>query len=164
MVLGNLDFMARNGPLEVIGEAVIANIDPGFVEGFAPSSPSNSRARVPEGMFGFYAQLNYHFRVSPLWRLLPPDLEDSVLTAVLRYGGKDTDTGNFSADGDARRLTLGLNYRPIEAFVWKFDFQWNSHGVDAKRGAREFWQSGFWDHRKGGALPDRLAFSVAYLF
>ena len=34
----------------------------------------------------------------------------------------DADTGN----NEERRYTLGINYRPIESWVFKMEYQWNS--------------------------------------
>ncbi len=160
----NVDFMWRRGALELLGEAVYVSIDQGFVEGFSASSSANTRDAVPESMWGFYGQVNYHFQIGPLWELLPDDLKNATFTTALRYGGKDTDRARDSAAGDQRRMTLGLNFRPIEAFVWKFDSQWNSKGIDGKRGAAEVWEGRFWRKRAWGFLPDRFIGSVAYLF
>ena len=155
----NLDATTRFWGLELLGEVVGAAIDPGYVEGFAASSPANTRDAVPTGMWGFYAQANYHIRIDPLWATFPDWLQESVFTAVVRYEGKDTDTNRLSAEGDQRRLTLGLNFRPVEPFVVKTDFQINGKGIDDRAGAPELWEPRFWD-------PEGFRFvsSVAFLF
>lgn len=161
--IANLDLKLRLGPLELLGEVAYVKIDPGFVEGFSSSSVANTRDAVPTGMNGFYGQVNYHFTIAPLWRLLPADLQGATFTAAARYEGKDTDTEHHSAAGDQRRFTLGLNLRPVEQLVVKSDFQWNSHGDDEGR-APEIWSSDFWEGRDGEFLFDSYVASVAYLY
>ncbi|MDH5672165.1 MAG: hypothetical protein OEZ06_08450 [Myxococcales bacterium] len=164
ILMGNLDFKIRAGDLELLGEAVYVDIDDGFVEGFSASSPANTRDAVPTGMWGYFGQINYHFRIEPLFRHLPAELDSAVLTAVARYEAKDTDVNFNSTLGDQRRLTLGLNFRPIEQVVFKNDLQWNTRGLDGQHDAADLWQGRFWDGRKGGVLFDAFAFSAAYLF
>ena len=54
--------------------------------------------------------------------------KDPKLTLVNRYDwvdiGDDGDTGNGS--NEEKRYTLGLNYRPIESWVFKLEYQWNT--------------------------------------
>jgi hypothetical protein len=60
--------------------------------------------------------------------------EASTFTAVLRWETVDTDTGNktrlangqISNQRDLQRLTIGLNFRPIEDTVFKFSYMWNT--------------------------------------
>lgn len=157
--LVNLDFTWRLGRLELLGEVVLAQIDAGFVEGFSSSSTANTRSPVPTGMVGFYVQGNYHFGIPYLWERLPDWLATSTMTAVIRYEGKDTDTNRFSAAGDQRRLTLGLNFRPIEAYVIKTELALDAFGRDEGRAAPEVFQGAFWEDTQIGFLT-----SVAYLF
>ncbi len=157
--LANADLTWRWGKFELLGEVVRAWIDPGFVEGFGGSGQANTRDAVPEDMFGFFVQANYHFRVPPLWSLFPKDLEHATMTGVVRYEGKDTNMNLDSAAGDQRRLTFGLNFRPLEAYVFKNDFQINAHGVDGMFSAPDLWNRRFW---RDGTF--RFVTSVAYLF
>lgn len=158
------DVTAKYKSFELLGEFVYAFIDEGFVEGFPASSTANTRQAVPTGMLGFYVQLNYQWRIAALNRLLPEAFNDSHFTLSLRYGGKDTDVDYDSGKGDKRRLTLGLNYRPVRQFALKFNFQWNSSGEDGKSGAPELFSGGFWSDRTASFLPDRFVSSVAYQF
>lgn len=160
----NGDFRMRFSPFEFLGELAYVKIDPGFVEGFPASSAANTRDAVPEGMFTFFVQANYHFRIEPLFKLFPEDMAQAVMTAVVRYEGMDTDTNYDSALGDRTRLTLGLNFRPIEQVVLKSDFQWNAQGIDGVRKAPQVFQGGFWDDRTAGFLFDSYVASIAYLF
>ncbi len=160
--LGNLDLRWKLGPVELIGEVVRVWIDEGFVEGFSASSAANTRDAVPTDMWGFYGEADLHFTIAPLWALLPKDLQQATFTAVLRYEGKDTDLDRDSAQGDRRRLTMGLNFRPIEAFVLKTDYRLETEGTDDEEAAPEAWSGDFWT----GARRARFSFaaSVAYLF
>ncbi|HET6347305.1 MAG TPA: hypothetical protein VFH51_20400, partial [Myxococcota bacterium] len=157
--MGNMDVQWRLGGVELLGELVVAQLDPGFVQGFPADSAANTRAAVPDALWGFYAQVAYHFAIEALRPHLPEDLRGTTFAAALRYDGVDTDTGRASAAGDGRRLTLGVNVRPAEAFVFKVDLSQESRGVDAERGAHDAWESGFW--RRG---TRRCMASVAFLF
>ncbi|MFM8551781.1 MAG: hypothetical protein ACKOCD_05605, partial [Nitrospiraceae bacterium] len=90
-----------------------------------------------------YVQANYHFLPDFLKKLAPAHFTDaSTFTAVVRWEAIDTDTTDITRNyclsgaapaancpGNARelqRLTIGLNFRPIEDTVFKLDYQWNS--------------------------------------
>ncbi|MBI2375599.1 MAG: hypothetical protein HYV07_16510 [Deltaproteobacteria bacterium] len=156
--LGNVDLMLRSGRFELLAEAVLARNDPGFVEGFSTSS-ANTRSAIPETMWGFYVQANVHFTIPPLFELFPDWLSEAVLTGVLRYEGMDTDTDHFTSAGDRRRLTLGLNFRPIEPYVLKTNFQLDTNGISGSRSAPDVFSGAFWMDATFG-----FAASVAYLF
>ncbi|MBI4510005.1 MAG: hypothetical protein HY698_10255 [Deltaproteobacteria bacterium] len=110
------DLTLRFGKVELLGEVVRQWNEPGFDDDWSGSS----RRRVPEDLWGFYAQLNVHFFPDALRRLLPGDLSDSTFTAVALYEKVDTDM-SVKNENDVTRKVLGLNYRPIEAFVWKHE-------------------------------------------
>jgi hypothetical protein len=158
--IGALDLLWKSGAWEINAEAVRVVIDEGFVEGFSSSSVANTRDAVPTDMWGYFAEAAWHFQVAP--GLFPADLKDNTFTLALRYEGKDTDMDRDSAAGDKRRLTLGLNFRPIEAFVLKTDYQLETSGVEDDRAPAEVWSGDFWsgDHRARFAF----AAAVAYLF
>ncbi|HSP79337.1 MAG TPA: hypothetical protein VLQ93_12455 [Myxococcaceae bacterium] len=152
----NADVFWRLGPLDLTGEVVRVFIDPGYVQGFPDGSPANTRERVPVGMTGFYAQANYRFRIEPFFRLLPDEWRDGHFTASVRYEEKDTDT-EFVTAGDAARLTLGLNWRPLPPYVLKNSFHWQKTGAGGQQPhvwSRYFWEENDWQY---------IA-SVAYLF
>ncbi|MGM0576065.1 MAG: porin [Myxococcota bacterium] len=148
------DFTWRLGRVEFLGEYVRAFIDEGFVEGFDEGSPANTRQAVPTGMQGFYAQTNIHFQVPGLWSLLPEDLQDSELTAAVRYEHTDTNLDEVN-EFDLQKLTFGLNYRPVEAFAIKQEVQLISRSTG---GVKRHVFSGRWD-----PTPNYVA-SMAYLF
>ncbi len=100
LTIAAADAIVTRGPVELLGEAAWASLD-------AP-------AGAPDSQFGYYAQANVHFGHGAIG-LFP----NSVFTAVGRWGEIDLDSG---ADGARqRRLTLGLNWRPVEETVFKLD-------------------------------------------
>ena len=102
------DWTYRRGRLLFLGEYARAGVDipPGLV-GFL----SNSQQ-------GIYAQIGYR-----LFTGLSSTFPNSSLTGVLRLDAVDFETGT-TGDGH-QRVTLGLNFRPIEDTVFKLDYQWN---------------------------------------
>ncbi len=117
-----IDWTLQRGPFEVIGESAWARIDASGAGGLAPT-----------GMRGYYIQGNYHFLPDFLKTWSPRHFtEASTFTAVVRWDNVDTDTDNRTlraTSGNSRelqRLTLGLNFRPIEDTVFKLDYQFNS--------------------------------------
>ena len=123
-----IDWTLQRGPFEVIGEAGWARIDDP-----SPSFGAVAATGFTNGMAGYYVQGNYHFLPDFLKKWAPTHFTDaSTFTAVVRWDNIDTDTNNrtLTATGgntrELQRLTLGLNFRPIEDTVFKFDYQFNS--------------------------------------
>ncbi|MSP91728.1 MAG: hypothetical protein EXR79_07985 [Myxococcales bacterium] len=129
--MAGLDATARLGWLEVQAEAVHAAVDPGYVEGFAAGSPANTRAAVPTGMWGGSLQANAHFTVPWLWELLPADLQDATCTGVVRLEATDPNTAATNGF-DVQKVTVGLNFRPIENYVIKSELQFVSRSTDGR--------------------------------
>ncbi len=88
---------------------------------------------TPSRLYGYYIQTNYHF-----W---PNFLDDTFLgepythptfTLVGRYDhariATKAGTGSLTED----RFTVGLNYRPIENYVLKTEYQINNGGIARK--------------------------------
>ncbi len=118
-----IDWTLQRGPWELIGEAAWARI--------TGNQGTTLTTQGPDGMFGYYIQANYHFMPELLKKLAPGHFSDaSTFTAVVRWETVDTDTGNktMTASGaisnqrDLQRLTLGLNFRPIEDTVLKLSY------------------------------------------
>ena len=131
---GNIDIFAvdwtlQRGPFELIGEAAWTRISNNNATGVA-NNPIG-----PAGMFGYYVQGNYHFMPEFLKRLAPTHFTDaSTFTATIRWEQVDTDTDNRTIRGgnalgnrrELDRLTVGLNYRPVEDMVFKANWQYNT--------------------------------------
>lgn len=131
---GNIDIFAvdwtlQRGPFELIGEAAWTRISNNNATGVA-NNPIG-----PAGMFGYYVQGNYHFMPEILKRLAPSHFSDaSTFTATVRWEQIDTDTDNRTVGrantlGNRReldRLTVGLNFRPVEDMVFKINWQYNT--------------------------------------
>ena len=105
---------------EFLGEYARFELDDGF--------EADGVTTAPNFFDGFYVQTNYHFWPRFLDQtFLGRDFAHPTLTASLRYGmariGDDGDPG--VGDNEERRWTIGLNYRPVETFVFKFDYQFN---------------------------------------
>jgi Phosphate-selective porin O and P len=124
-----LDWTLQKGPFEIIGESAWARISNNDATGVAGSGIG------PAGMQGYYIQGNYHFMPEFLKKLAPSHFTDaSTFTAVVRWEQVDTDTDDrtkttLNGAGNRReleRLTFGLNFRPIEDTVFKFDWQFNT--------------------------------------
>lgn len=118
-----IDWTLQKGPFEVIGESAWARID----------ASGAGTPLTPTGMQGYYIQGNYHFMPEFLKKWAPRHFSDaSTFTAVVRWDRVDTDTDNRTLTATAgntrelQRLTLGLNFRPVEDFVFKVDYQFNT--------------------------------------
>lgn len=131
---GNIDIFAvdwtlQRGPFELIGEAAWTRISNNNATGVAGNGIG------PAGMFGYYVQGNYHFMPEILKRLAPSHFSDaSTFTATVRWEQIDTDTDNRTVGGantlgnrrELDRLTVGLNFRPVEDMVFKINWQHNT--------------------------------------
>ncbi|MDZ4854615.1 MAG: porin [Nitrospirota bacterium] len=124
-----LDWTLQKGPFEIIGESAWSRISNNNATGVAGSGIG------PAGMQGYYIQGNYHFMPEFLKKMAPSHFTDaSTFTAVVRWEQVDTDTDDrtkttLNGAGNRReleRLTIGLNFRPIEDTVFKFDWQFNT--------------------------------------
>jgi hypothetical protein len=124
-----LDWTLQRGPFEIIGESAWSRISNNNATGVAGSGIG------PAGMQGYYIQGNYHFMPEFLKKFAPSHFTNaSTFTAVVRWEQVDTDTDDrtqiaSNTRGNRReleRLTLGLNFRPIEDTVFKFDWQFNT--------------------------------------
>lgn len=97
---------------------------------------------VPGDMWGIYGQVSYHFMLDGLREALPSVFqEESTFTAVARIDHVDLDSEK------TERVTVGLNFRPIEDTVFKFDYQFN-----------------FEDWNRGAIPNDAFVFSIATYF
>lgn len=108
-----VDGIFSRGPFELLGEYARASFD-------LPTG-----ATFGDSQDGWYLQGNVHFGHG-----LIPLFPQSVFTLVGRWDQVDFDR---DIGGDAqRRVTVGLNFRPVEETVFKFDWL---HDWTAARGA-----------------------------
>lgn len=113
---GAIDWLTTWGPLEILGEYAIFDVD----------EPAGSD--VANDFTGYRIQGNYHFWPSFLNNtFLGRSFEDPVFTLVARYGRAkiDDDSDAGTGDNEEGRFTLGLNYRPVDSWVFKTEYQWN---------------------------------------
>ena len=124
-----VDWTLQRGPFELIGESAWSWISNNGVTGVA-GSPIG-----PGKMYGYYIQANYHFMPEILKRLAPTHFTDaSIFTFTVRWEQVDTDTDNRTLGGlntfgnrrELDRLTVGMNFRPVEDLVFKANWQYNA--------------------------------------
>lgn len=128
------DWSWRRGPFEILGEAARLR---------AALSDSLRTAGVSNGRDGFYVQGNYRFGFGAL-----EPKATSLFTGVVRWDQVDFASG---ITGDAqRRLTFGLNWRPVSDAAFKGEYQWN-------------WRTPI-DATTSNPLERRVLFSLATYF
>src|SRR3989338_3223037 len=118
------DVNFKQGPFELVGDYLQWDFEEG-----ALVDQSGTIRSAPGSMKGFYIEPRYHFWPKFLDNtFLGRGFDDPKFTLVNRY-----DWVKISDDGDAntgnneeRRYTLGINYRPIESWVFKMGYQWNA--------------------------------------
>ncbi len=120
-----LDATLNHGPFDLLGEYARLKVD---------LDPAVRGPNVGDGRDGFYVQGNWHFGQG--W-LTPKGT--SSFTGVLRYDWVDYNRG---VTGDeARRATVGLNWRPVPDAAFKSELQFGrtkpagatSFGNDTRR-------------------------------
>lgn len=110
-----VDTLNTVGPFELINEYAYFDVE-------------QSHTDVANYFQGAYAQLSYKFWPKFLDNtFLGEGFKDPNLALVGRYDwaliGDDQDSG--SGNNEETRWTLGFNYRPIDNFVFKLEYQWN---------------------------------------
>ncbi len=133
MTIFAVDGLIQRGPFELLGEAGWTRI------GGGSKNPAPANGTPPKRMAGYYVQGNYHFMPELFKRMAPTHFGDSsTFTAVVRWGEVDTNTQRNGNVNDLQRLTLGLNFRPVEDSVVKFAYTFNDHKDDPQ--SRNGWQ------------------------
>ncbi len=141
-----IDGNLQRGAFDIQGETAWANAEgygtntllddtPGFTQDTTGATrrqivrAGGSSYVVPENMFGYYVQLNYHFMPDALIKALPGYFgRDSTFTGIIRWGQVDINTDDDSNPNRIDRLTLGINFRPLEDSVIKLAYTFNRHG------------------------------------
>jgi len=122
------DINFKRGAFELVGDFAYLDFEDG---GLVDHDNDNAADEVsaPKYMRGFYIEPRYHFWPKFLNNtFLERGFKDPKLTLVSRYDGVDIgDDGDAGDDANKeKRFTLGLNYRPIESWVFKMEYQWNA--------------------------------------
>jgi len=121
------DFDISKGPFQLLGEYAIFTLDENGLE-------SDNATLVPKRLAGGYIQANYRFWFERLNKtFLGRGFENPTFTAVLSYGQADIADDGDAGTGSNRedRWTIGLNYRPIETYVFKLEYQFNKTKSEA---------------------------------
>jgi len=88
---------------------------------------------APSSLYGYYGQINYHFWFTSLNQtFLGQSFNNPTFTAIVRYDHAQIDTTAGSGNLRQDRYTAGLNYRPVEEYVIKTEFQVNDGGIGRK--------------------------------
>jgi len=88
---------------------------------------------TPSRLYGYYAQLNYHFWPSMFdHTFLGEPYSHPTFTLAGRYDHARISTRAGTGSLTEDRFTVGLNYRPIENYVLKTEYQINNGGIARK--------------------------------
>lgn len=127
-----LDWTFQRGPWELIGEAAwaYAKNNSTNLDGTPAIDPTTGRLR-PQRSHGYYIQSNYHFMPEILRHVAPTHFADgSTFTAVMRYDRVNTNDDFSGGLGDLEKLTVGLNFRPVEDTVCRLAYEFNMMGFN----------------------------------
>ncbi len=106
-------------PFELLGEFADFELDEGL---------NDDGLSITENLQGGYVEGRFHFWPGFLNQtFLGRGLENPTFTAIARVGYAEIeDDGDTDTDDNREeRFTIGLNYRPIESFVCKLEYQFN---------------------------------------
>ena len=123
------DVNFKRGPFELVGDFAYWDFEDGALVDHDNDSAAGDEVSAPKYMRGFYIEPRYHFWPKFLNNtFLGRGFEDPQFTLAGRYDwvdiADDGDTGIGS--NKEKRYTLGLNYRPIESWVFKLEYQRNA--------------------------------------
>ncbi len=140
-----VDFLSKWGPLELTGEYAFFKVN-------APDFAVSGITDIADTFEGYHVQAAYHFWPQFLSdTFLGRTFDDPVFTLVGRYDwariDDDADADAGTGDNEEERWTLGINYRPVESWVMKLEYQWNETENEAlERGNNDGW---FWSVAMG---------------
>ncbi|OGX25423.1 MAG: hypothetical protein A3J51_04360 [Omnitrophica WOR_2 bacterium RIFCSPHIGHO2_02_FULL_45_21] len=135
------DVNFKRGPFELVGDFAYWSFADGALVDHDNDNAAGDEVSAPKYMRGFYIEPRYHFWPKFLDNtFLGRGFKDPKLTLAGRYDWVD-----IADDGDAgigsnkeKRFSLGLNYRPIESWVFKLEYQWNASENEAlERGDKD---------------------------
>ena len=113
MMLG-FDITYELGQLELLGEIATAKLGSSVL-----LDSNGNEVGVPPAMNGFYVQVNYHFLYNSF-------RDGDKFTGTIQYSKIDNDTSRETIN-DKHRISLGLNYRPVEDFRIGIEYQLNGN-------------------------------------
>lgn len=124
----DVDWKFRWGPVELLGEYAYFGADRGAMQF------GSTTATVPSTLQGGYAQVNYYFWPEFLnGTFLAQHFPSPKFTAIFRYDfariADDEDAG--TAANKETRYTIGMNYRPVQNYVFKIEYQFNTTRSEA---------------------------------
>ncbi len=138
-----VDFLSTWGPLELKGEYA-------YFKANEPDFAQSGITDIADEFEGYYVQANYHFWPEFLDdTFLGRSFDDPTFTLIGRYGWTEIDDDSDAGTGDneEERFTLGINYRPVENWVTKLEYQWNdTENESLERGDNNGW---FWSIAMG---------------
>lgn len=137
LTIAAIDWAYQKGPFELVGE---------LARDYIERDEFAKVAGITEDMWGYYAEIRYHFMPSILkWWAPTFFTEESTFTAVLRHDHAETVSTDRELDAEdieqvintnpelsylRDRVTVGLNYRFTEDTVFKLDYQINTEHKD----------------------------------
>lgn len=127
------DLNFKRGPFELVGDFAYFDFEDGAMVDHDNSNTSPA-VLAPKYMRGFYIEPRFHFWPKFLNNtLLGRGFKDPRFTLVGRYDWVNIGDDGDAGDGDNKetRYTLGLNYRPIESWVLKLEYQINDRSNEA---------------------------------
>jgi len=118
-----VDFLSTWGPAEILGEWAF------FSANESPVTPAGGTGNIANHFQGAYLQTNYHFWFDFLNdTFLGRTFDNPTFTLVGRFDwaqiNDDADLAT-TKDNEEWRWTVGINYRPVESWVLKLEYQNN---------------------------------------
>lgn len=127
------DLNFKRGPFELVGDFAYFDFEDGAMVD-QDNSNTSPAVLAPKYMRGFYIEPRFHFWPKFLDNtFLGRGFKDPKFTLVGRYDWVNIGDDGDAGDGDNKetRYTLGLNYRPIESWVLKLEYQINDRSNEA---------------------------------
>lgn len=120
----DVDWHTEYGPFQLLGEWASWHLQPGF----ETASGTQTTTVVPRRLSGGYIEARYHFWFDALnHTFLGRGFKKPTFALIGMY-----DRASIADDGDAgtgpnieERWVLGFNYRPVESWVFKLEYQNN---------------------------------------
>ncbi len=112
-----LDWLSNLGPVKWSGEYAYFGVE-----------QPNDGTEVPNFLQGGYTRLTYDFWFKELNNtFLGRSFENPkfALIGQVDWAAIADDSDADQGNNIEHRYTIGLNYRPVENFVWKLEYQWN---------------------------------------